>query len=120
MALLAGCRTPTDVPAPPTGPIVLRDMSDRCGVTFRHTDGSSGQYYIIESVTAGLATFDYDRDGLIDIYFLNGAPLRGAPRPEIPPANALYRNEGAWQFADVSSAAGVADLGYGLGVTVGD
>ena len=53
-------------------------------MTFRHTDGSSGQYYIIESVTAGLATFDYDRDGLIDIYFLNGAPLQGAPRPEVP------------------------------------
>ncbi|MHB8865296.1 MAG: CRTAC1 family protein [Pirellulaceae bacterium] len=120
-AWAAGCRTRTETPAkPPLGPIVLRDMSAQCGVTFRHTDGSSGQRYIVESVSAGLATFDYDNDGLNDIYFLNGAPLRGAPRPDLLPVNALYRNEGGWRFTDVSHTAGVADLGYGLGVTVGD
>ena len=59
-------------------PILLRDVTSQTGIAFRHTDGSSGRRFIMETVTAGLATFDYNGDGLIDIYFLNGAPLRGS------------------------------------------
>jgi hypothetical protein len=66
-----------------------------------------------------LALFDYDNDGNIDIYFLNGAPLRGTKVDE-PPKNALYRNEGNWKFTDVTDKAGVGDTGFGLGVTIGD
>jgi hypothetical protein len=73
----------------------------------------------VESVAAGLATFDYDGDGDIDLYFLNGAPLPGAPAGPAP-RNALYRNDGGWKFTDVTQAAGVGDTGYGLGVCVGD
>ncbi|MCH5373464.1 MAG: CRTAC1 family protein, partial [Planctomycetes bacterium] len=57
--------------------------------------------------------------GLIDVYFLNGAPLRGSDTAE-PPRNRLYRNEGDWRFRDVTEAANLGDLGFGLGVTVGD
>ena len=46
-----------------------------------------------ETVTAGLALFDYDGDGYIDIYFLNGAPMQGT-KVDVPPRNSLYRNEG--------------------------
>lgn len=99
--------------------IRLRDLTTASGVSFRHTDGSSGRRYIVETVTAGLATFDYDGDGSIDVYFLNGAPLKGATA-EAPPRNALYRNEGDWRFRDVTALAGVGDTGFGLGVTVGD
>ncbi len=63
--------------------------------------------------------FDYDGDGLVDIYFLNGKPLPGADM-KAKPRNALYRNLGNWRFEDVTSEAGVGDLGFGLGVTVGD
>ena len=101
------------------GPIMLRDVTAETGITFVHTDGSSGARYIVETVSAGLALFDYDGDGLIDIYFLNGAALRGATF-ETPPRNALYRNLGNWRFADVTEQAGVGDTGYGLGVAVGD
>ena len=101
------------------GPIVFRDMLSASGISFRHTDGSSGQRYIVETVTAGLATFDYNGDGLIDIYFLNGAPLQGT-RFERPPRNALYRNDGEWRFTDVTDEAGVGDTGFGLGVAVAD
>lgn len=101
------------------GPIVFRDMLPASGISFRHTDGSSGQRYIVETVTAGLATFDYNSDGLIDIYFLNGAPLQGT-RFERPPRNALYRNDGDWRFTDVTDEAGVGDTGFGLGVAVAD
>jgi len=100
-------------------PIILRDVTKETGITFVHTDGSSGQRYIMETVTAGLALFDYDNDGDIDIYFLNGAPLKGT-KYDVAPTNALYRNEGNWRFTDVTKEAGVGDTGYGLGVAVGD
>jgi len=106
-------------PATGQGPIVLHDVTAQTGITFRHTDGGSGQRYIVETVTAGLATFDYDADGLIDVYFVNGAPLRGTVAAP-PPRNALYRNCGGFQFQDVTAHAGVGDLGYGLGVAVAD
>jgi enediyne biosynthesis protein E4 len=100
-------------------PILLREVTRETGIGFVHTDGSSGRRYIVESVCAGLALFDYDGDGDVDIYFLNGAPLPGTEVKE-PPRNALYRNDGGWKFTDVTLAAGVGDTGYGLGVCVGD
>ena len=102
------------------GPIQFRNITERTGVDFVHTDGSGGRKYIVETVTAGLATFDYDGDGLVDIYFLNGRPLPGTPPPASPPRNRLYRNVGGMRFVDVTDEAGVGEAGYGLGVAVGD
>jgi hypothetical protein len=101
------------------GPIALRDVTPQTGITFRHTDGGSGRHYIVETVASGVATFDYDGDGWIDIYFLNGRPLRGTP-PDASPQNALYRNLGDFRFAEVTEQAGAGDAGFGLGVCVGD
>ena len=98
---------------------VFRDVTKKTGIAFKHTDGSSGKRYIVESVSAGLAIFDYDRDGDEDIYFLNGAALKGT-KYDAPPKNALYRNEGGWKFTDVTEKAGVGDTGFGLGVVAGD
>ena len=100
-------------------PIRLDDVTRTTGIDFVHTDGGSGRRYIVETVSAGLALFDYDGDGLIDIYFLNGAPLPGTKFTQ-PPRNALYRNVGDFRFTDVTEQAGVGDIGYGLGVAVGD
>jgi hypothetical protein len=99
--------------------IAMHDVTANTGITFRHTDGSSGRYYIIESVSAGLALFDYDDDGDVDIFFLNGAPLPGKSVP-MPPVDALYRNDGNFHFTDVTRAAGLADRNFGLGVAVAD
>jgi hypothetical protein len=104
---------------PPPCAIRLVDVTASSGVTFRHHHGGSGQGYIVEGMTAGLATFDYDGDGLIDIYFLNGAPLKGTV-VDAPPRDALYRNNGDWTFTDVTQEAGVGDLGHSMGVAVGD
>ncbi|HID75101.1 MAG TPA: CRTAC1 family protein [Planctomycetaceae bacterium] len=101
------------------GGIVLRDVTPQTGITFKHTDGSSGAQYLVEAVSAGLVLFDYDGDGWIDIYLLNGAPLKGY-RATAPPRNALYRNLGGWRFVDVTDEAGVGDQGFGLGATAGD
>ncbi len=100
-------------------PIVLTHVPPESGIDFRHTDGSGGQRYVVETVASGVATFDYDGDGLIDVYFLNGAPLRGTQASSAP-TNRLYRNLGGFRFADVTEKAGVGDTGYGLGVAVGD
>ncbi len=116
LVLVAQSRSDEQVPA---STILLRDISGQVGIDFKHTDGSSGQRYLVEAVSAGVALFDYDGDGWIDIYFLNGSPLRGTVTDEVP-RNALYRNEGAWRFTDVTQESGLGDPGYGLGVAVGD
>ena len=102
-----------------SGQVSFRDVTAETGVTFRHTDGSSGRHYIMETVTAGLALFDYDNDGDVDVYFLSGAPLRGST-VKTPPRNELYRNDGGRTFTDVTDEAGVGDTGFGLGVAVSD
>jgi len=99
--------------------IMFSDVTRETGISFRHCDGSSGQRYIVESVSSGLALLDYDRDGDIDIYFLNGAPLKGT-KYEKTAKNELYRNDGNWKFTDVTEKAGVGDTGFGLGVAAGD
>ena len=101
------------------GPLVLRDVTSQSGVGFKHTDGSSGRRYIIESMSAGLALLDYDSDGDLDLYLVNGAPLPGANPPETP-GNRLYRNDGNWRFSDVTAQAGVGGSAFGLGVCAAD
>jgi hypothetical protein len=101
------------------GPILLHDVTPETGITFQHTDGSSGRLYIVETIASGVATLDYDLDGLLDIYFVNGGALPGTHFTE-PPRNCLYRNVGDWRFVDVTEAAGVGDTRHGLGATVGD
>ena len=100
-------------------PIWLTDVTKATRIAWKHYDGSCGQRFIMETVSAGLATFDYDGDGDVDIYFVSGAALPGV-KPAKPPRNALYRNDGNWKFTDVTDTAGVGDTGYGLGVAVGD
>lgn len=99
--------------------IRLVDGTRESGVDFVHDDGSSGEHYVVEAYTAGLALLDYDLDGDDDLYLLNGAPLPGAAR-EQPLTNALYRNNGDWTFSNVTQSASVGDTGYGLGVVAGD
>ena len=99
--------------------IMFSDVTNQTGITFKHTDGSSGNLYIMETVSAGLALFDYDNDGDVDIYFLNGSGLKGA-KFKTEPTNALYRNDGGFKFTDVTRQAGVGDTGYGLGIAVAD
>ncbi len=111
--------TAVKTPQPEACPIQLREVSEETGITFVHTDGSSGRHYIMEAMSTGLATFDYDGDGLIDIYFPNGAPLPGT-KVDKPPRHALYKNLGGFKFRDVTDEAGLHCTAYGLGVTAGD
>lgn len=97
----------------------LSDATQGSGVEYQHFAGRTGKHFIIETITCGIATFDYDGDGLVDIYLPNGAPLRGA---EITPAptNRLFKNLGGFRFQDVTEESGAGDLGFAIGVCVGD
>jgi len=123
--LLGGCAVAllsrlAAAPARAECPIKFRDVTAQTGIDFVHTDGGSNRKYIVETVTAGLALFDYDNDGKTDIYFLNGRPLAGT-KSTVQPKNRLYRNLGGFRFKDVTDEAGVGGgAGYGLGVCVGD
>ena len=116
------------VPPPPAAPkrgddrapILFVDATPDSGIGFVHTDGSSGRRYVVEPLSAGVATFDYDRDGRIDVYFPDGAPLPGAAPVDPPPRHALLRNLGERRFRDASLAAGIDCRVFGLGVVAGD
>lgn len=99
--------------------LLFVEVTEASGIDFEHTTGASGEGYLVEGVSTGVATFDYDADGLVDIYFINGAPLRGF-EGEGPYTNKLYRNLGDMKFEDVTEKTGVGDTGYALGVTIGD
>ncbi len=74
----------------------------------------------IETMPGGIAVFDYDNDGRLDIYFLNGAPQPSLVKPGPEWWNRLYRNLGGWRFEDVTEKAGLAGEGFGMGAAAGD
>jgi hypothetical protein len=99
--------------------LCFTDVTSQSGIRFQHEDGRSGEKYFLETLGAGAAWFDYDRDGDLDIYFVNGADLPGM-HSSIPPTNALYCNNGDGTFTDVTEQAGVGDGSYGFSCAVGD
>ena len=94
------------------------DITAELGVEFRHVNGESGQKYFIEPIGSGAVLFDFDNDGDLDLYLINGSDLPGRTSP-VAPTNRLYRNDGD-TFTDVTIQAAVGDTGYGLGGCVGD
>ncbi len=94
------------------------DVTAELGIEFRHVNGESGKKYFIEPIGSGVALFDYDNDGDLDLYFVNGSDLPGMTS-SILPTNRFYRNEGGI-FTDITNEASVGDTGYGLGCCVGD
>jgi enediyne biosynthesis protein E4 len=89
------------------------------GITWTHTSGSSPEKYLPESTGAGCAVLDYDNDGWMDIYLVNGGKC-DIFTPTQPLRNALYKNNRDGTFADVTEKAGVPGGGYGMGAAVGD
>jgi len=95
------------------------DVAAAAGLTRPTWCGRVEKPHILESGGTGLALFDYDEDGDLDLYLVNGWQLEGSSVVERS-RNLLYRNRGDATFEDVTEAAGVGDDGWGCGVGVGD
>jgi len=109
--------------AGPRAAAEFRDATRASGIDFRYTFGGKGEpTRIVEATGPGVALFDYDRDGDLDVYLVNAAWIEGLstdPRAKTA-RNRLYRNEGGLKFVDVTDKAGVGDRGYGMGCTAAD
>ena len=100
--------------------VTFLDVAAREGITFRHDNASSAEKYLIETMGSGCGWIDYDQNGLLDLYLVNGAATR-VYKPPQPMRGALYRNNGNGGFTDVTAKAGVGAEGlFGMGVAVGD
>jgi hypothetical protein len=96
------------------------DLAAKAGLTARHFTGSEGKKeYILESTGSGLALLDYNNDGFLDIFFVNGTTLEGFPKGQ-EPTNHLYQNNGDGTFQDVTKKARLVRTGWGQGACVGD
>jgi len=112
---------------------LFREAAEEVGLKFNHFTGATGEFLMPEIMGAGVALFDYDNDGDLDVYLVQGTMLDSAqdprrakfpPPPGWVPGNRLFRNllseTGKLAFVDVTGKAGVGHIGYGMGVAVGD
>ena len=103
------------------------DVTKAVHVDFHHLAGHTDKKYLLETMGSGVAVFDYDNDGLLDIFFANGAPIADPEPPGFKPAkngpasyNRLFHQRKDGTFEDVTEKAGLSGIGYSLGVAVGD
>jgi hypothetical protein len=103
-----------------TSPGTFTDVARAAGLSFTHDNAASAEKYLVETMGSGCGWIDYDQNGLLDIYLVNGAATR-LYIPKRPLRSALYKNNGDGSFTDVTEHAGVGaeDL-FGMGVAVGD
>jgi len=98
---------------------IFIDVTFSSGIKFEHTDGNSKLRLFNEFLGSGGGFFDYDNDGDLDIYLVNGAYQVGEEAGKSA-LNILYRNNGDGTFFDVTDTTNVGDTGYGVGCTIGD
>jgi hypothetical protein len=111
---------PDDSKAPVPRPIKFEDIAGKAGVSFITRNSPTPNKNQIETMVAGVALLDYDGDGYLDIYLVNGAAIPSLQK-ELPTYwNRLYHNNHDGTFTDVTERAGLQGAGYGMGVAVGD
>jgi len=126
-ACIAAAQTPPPTKRiPPSSPnatvgVTYRDITVSAGFSaFTNVSGSTAKDYIIEATGSGVALWDFDMDGDVDAYFVNGSTLERVARNEAAPPAALYRNNGDGTFTDVTAGHGVENQRWGQGTCVGD
>jgi hypothetical protein len=97
------------------------DRTEASGLSaFQHRSGTPEKRYIVETTGSGLALWDFDRDGRLDVYLVNGSTIGALQRGEPAPRAALFRNLGDGRFEDVTIATGTGNERWGQGVCAGD
>ena len=104
-----------------TGPVVFENVAEQAGLTSWHnTTGTAEKRVIIEAKGSGVCLLDYDRDGWLDIYMVNGSTFEALAGKAASPRAALFHNNHDGTFTDVTQKAGVGNDRWGLGCAVGD
>jgi len=101
-------------------PIKFEEIATKSGIHFVTQNSPTSNKNQIETMVAGVALLDYDGDGYLDIYLVNGAAIPSLQKESPAYWNRLYRNNHDGTFTDVTERAGLAGAGYGMGVAVGD
>ena len=112
VAALAGAMT--------SGPIRFEDVSQKAGIGFASNSSPTPNKNQPETMVSGVALIDYDNDGLLDIYFVNGAAIPSLKKESPQYYNRLYHNNGDGTYTDVTAKAGVQGDGFDMGVAIGD
>jgi hypothetical protein len=108
-------------PAPaPSSPIRFEEAAATSKIDFTLRNSVSTQHYSIETMLGGVAAFDYNNDGLLDLFFTNGAAIPSLEKSDSTFSNRLFRNNGDGTFTDVTDKAGLRGAGYSMGVAAGD
>jgi hypothetical protein len=112
----------TPAAAQELGPSQIRfeEIAAKSGLHFTTLNSATPNKNQIETMVAGVALFDYDGDGFLDVYLVNGAQIPSLQKTSPDYWNRLFRNNRDGTFTDVTEKAGVAGAGYGMGVAVGD
>ena len=125
--LLGACLALAQAPAAQPDPGNFVELTPSSGISFMHQAPHTSRKYLIETMGSGVALLDYDNDGRLDIFLVNGAPFADPTPPGTIPNktgpqywNRLYHQKPDGTFEDVTTKAGVAGMGYGMGVAVGD
>ena len=112
---------PTDGGFVAKAPTWFEDVTAKSGLaSFHHVSGNARKSYLIEGPGSGVALLDYDNDGWLDIYLVNGSTIDAETGKARPPRAALFHNNHNGTFTDVTAKAGVANERWGFGVAVGD
>ena len=113
-------KQPANTVVPTASAIDFENVIKASKINFTLRNSVSPQRYSIETMTGGVALFDYNNDGLLDIFFTNGAAIPSLEKNDPKYYNHLFRNNGDGTFTDVTESAGLKGIGYSMGVAAGD